>query len=169
VDYALQNVGVPARGDRHEEVPRDRLAAPSKPGRLQPVPRLDDGLRPVEKDPAQRGVRAQDGRQERAVAAAHVDDRPEAGEVAGGGDRVVLLGAAARHRGVENGGRRRVARQEGEEVRPVDPTEAITAQVGGELRHDVPGAERRTCFPNQIEHRLAALVVRDRQCHAVAP
>src|SRR5215813_10636127 len=44
----------------------------------------------------------------------------DAGEVAGGGDRVVLLGATARHHGVEDGGRRRVARQEGEEVRPVD-------------------------------------------------
>ena len=57
------------------------------------------------------------------MAAAHVDERPEAGEVAGGGDRGVLLGATARHRGIEDGGRRRVTRQEGEKVRPVDPLE----------------------------------------------
>jgi len=55
------------------------------------------------------------------VAAAHVDERPEAGEVVGGRDRSVLLGATARHRGIEDGGRRRIAHQEGEKVRPVDP------------------------------------------------
>src|SRR5499425_2892034 len=87
------------------------------------MPRLGDGLRPIEKDPTQPGVRAQDGRKKRAVAAAYIDDRPKAGEVAGNGDRVILLDAAARHRGVEDGARRRVARQEGEEVRAVDPLE----------------------------------------------
>ena len=59
-------------------------------------------MRQIEEDAAHRGVRLQQRDELRAVAAADVDDRVDAGEVVGFEDGVRLAAVDADHRGVED-------------------------------------------------------------------
>jgi hypothetical protein len=101
VDDLRQDVDVPARGDRNEEVPTDDSAAVGHPLRPQHLVRASDDLRAVEEDAAQAGDGRQEPRQEPALPATNVAARPDARQVASGEEGLGAGGRAPAHGGVE--------------------------------------------------------------------
>jgi hypothetical protein len=138
VDDLRQDVGIPARGDRNEEVPTDDSAAVGHPRRLQHLVRASDDLRAVEEDAAQAGDGRQEPRQEPALPATNVDDRPDVRQVASGEEGLGPGGRAPAHGGVEELPLPRVG---GEVVPEADAVDA--GKVGSPVRT----ACGRSCQP----------------------
>src|SRR5687768_4570198 len=81
----LEQVSVGAARNRFKEIAADKLASAADCGGQCFLRRLDD-VREVEQDSAGVQIPFQDGREQRAAAAADVGDDACRGEVVGGGD-----------------------------------------------------------------------------------
>ena len=111
VNDVRQDVGVPARRNAVEEAPvLDRDSA-FHPVRAQQRRRVRDDMRAIEEDASRLGVAFEDVAQHVPGGAADIDDRAEAREVIGGGNRRRLRAMDADHGFAELRGLLRMLRQ----------------------------------------------------------
>ena len=141
VDDSRQHVGVGAGRDGGEEVGGDAVRTIADRCVVQMSSGGGDRRLAIGEDPVQVRVGAQDGGEEDAPAAAHVDETAQTAEVIGGGDVVRLLLGPGGHRSLECRLAVGVPSEMVEEPLPVDMLEG-----GAALPHGVeqPGRGRRS-------------------------
>src|SRR5688500_10727518 len=91
MDDGGEQVGISARGHRVKATAADPLTPVLNPGRTQDLVRTSDHLRSVEQDALHLWIDGQYGGEQAPMAAAYIDERPDAGEVEGGQEPGVAL------------------------------------------------------------------------------